>query len=52
MILEFCHVTGTSKKYALHISMTGGDEYDFLVTDKIFVTCESKPERSLKVSIK
>lgn len=41
-----------SKKYALHISMTGGDEYDFLVTDKIFVTCESKPERSLKVSIK
>ena len=36
----------------LRISSTGCEKYDFLVTEKITVKCESKPERSLKLSVR
>ena len=38
--------------YPLSISMIGGGNFDFLVTDVVKVKCESKPERSLKISIR
>lgn len=36
----------------LIIKMTGGGNFDFLVTEKIPVKCEYKPERSLKISVR
>lgn len=36
----------------LIIKMTGGGKFDFLVTEKIPVKCEFKPERSLKISVR
>lgn len=36
----------------LKITMKGGGEYDFLVTEIINVKCESKPERSLKITVR
>lgn len=41
-----------SKVYSLNVNMTGGGQYDFLVTDNISITCENKPERSLKISVR
>jgi len=36
----------------LNVEMTGCGPFDFLVTDKIKVLCENKPERSLKIYVK
>lgn len=36
----------------LSLTSTGCGKYDFLVTEKIAVKCESKPERSLKLSVR
>jgi hypothetical protein len=36
----------------LKITMTGGGPYDFLVTETVNVKCESKPERSLKITVR
>lgn len=36
----------------LIIRMTGGGPFDFLVTEKIPIRCEFKPERSLKISVR
>ena len=36
----------------LKISMQGGGDFDFLVTEVVNVKCESKPERSLKITVK
>jgi hypothetical protein len=36
----------------LSVSMSGGGKFDFLVTECIDVTCESKPEKSLKISVR
>ena len=36
----------------LIIRMTGGGPFDFLVTEKIPIKCEFKPERSLKISVR
>ena len=36
----------------LFVSMPGSGEFDFLVTESIGVKCESKPERSLKISVR
>ena len=41
-----------SKIYPLIVRLKGGGSFDFLVTETIPVKCESKPERSLKVSVK
>ena len=41
-----------SANYILNIKMNNGDEYDFLVTEKITVKCEYKPERSLKITVR
>ena len=41
-----------SEIYPLKISKTKVGKYDLLVTDEIRVTCESKKERSLKISVK
>lgn len=41
-----------SKEFPLFIEMKGAGKFDFLVTDIVKVKCESKPERSLKISIK
>lgn len=38
--------------YPLAIKLKGGGTFDFLLTESIPVKCESKPERSLKVSVK
>lgn len=46
------HMLPASEIYPLAVSMTGGGDYDFLVTDVINVKCERKPERSLKISVK
>lgn len=40
-----------SQKNVLTIKMIGGTKFDFFVSNKIIVKCESKPERSLKVSV-
>ena len=34
------------------MSMKGGKQFDFLVTENVKIKCESKPERSLKLSVK
>jgi hypothetical protein len=41
-----------SKLKKLIITMAGGDKYDFLVTETVAVTCESKREKSLKISVR
>lgn len=38
--------------YPLAVKMTGGGNYDFLVTEKVSVKCEFKPERSLKITVR
>ena len=40
------------KYFPLAVKLRGGRTFDFLVTESIPVKCESKPERSLKVSVK
>ncbi len=46
------HDLPPSEVNKLLISMSGGGEFDFLVTENIKVKCESKPERSLKISVR
>ena len=46
------HQLPISSDYPLNISVTGLGKYDFLVTDKVIVNCVSKPERSLKISVR
>lgn len=41
-----------SANYILNIKMNNGGEYDFLVSEKITVKCEYKPERSLKITVR
>lgn len=36
----------------LQLTMNGGGKYDFLVTETVSVSCLSKPERTLKISIR
>ena len=38
--------------YTLNIKVGGGGQFDFLVTEKVSVKCEYKPERSLKISVR
>ena len=46
------HQLSASLNVPLKISMTGGGPYDFLVTETVNVKCESKPERSLKITVR
>lgn len=46
------HSLPYSKCFPLAVKLKGGRTFDFLVTESIPVKCESKPERSLKVSVK
>ena len=46
------HQLPPSATHQLNVTLSGGDDFDFLVTDKIMVKCESKPERSLKVTMR
>ena len=41
-----------SSDYYLNVKMTGCGNFDFLVTEKIPVKCEFKPERSLKILVR
>lgn len=41
-----------SSDYYLNVKMAGCGKFDFLVTEKIPVKCEFKPERSLKVFVR
>ena len=41
-----------SEDNRLSVSMFGGNQFDFLVTETVTVKCESKPERSLKISVR
>jgi hypothetical protein len=40
-----------SSNESLAITMSGGGEFDFLVTETVDITCERKPERTLKISV-
>lgn len=42
----------SSQDCCLNVKLERGKEYDFLVTEKVFVKCESKREKSLKVSVR
>lgn len=46
------HQLPASMNVPLKITMTGGGPYDFLVTENVIVKCESKPERSLKITVR
>lgn len=46
------HQLPVSLNVPLKITMTGGGPYDFLVTETVNVKCESKPERSLKITVR
>lgn len=46
------HQLPASINVPLKITMTGGGPYDFLVTENVNVKCESKPERSLKITVR
>lgn len=46
------HSLPISQNCKLSVAMTGGGRFDFLVTESIDVKCESKPERSLKISVR
>ena len=46
------HQLPVSLNVPLKITMTGGGPYDFLVTESVNVKCESKPERSLKITVR
>ena len=41
-----------SSDFYINLKMTGCGKFDFLVTEKIPVKCEFKPERSLKISVR
>ena len=41
-----------SDLHNLNLTMTGGGDFDFLVTETVAVKCENKKERSLKISVK
>ena len=41
-----------SDLHNLNLTMTGGGNFDFLVTETVAVKCENKKERSLKISVK
>lgn len=46
------HTLPPTQKQPLELSMTGGGDFDFLITDKVLVECLSKPEKTLKINIK
>ena len=46
------HSLPVSRDFPLYVELKGAGQYDFLVTDLVKVKCESKPERSLKISVK
>ena len=46
------HKMPPSALHEMKVTMSGGGPFDFLVTDKVKVKCESKPERSLKVTMR
>lgn len=41
-----------SSNYNLNVKMIGGGKFDFLVTERIPIKCEFKPERSLKITVR
>ena len=40
-----------SASHRLNLTMSGGGEFDFLVTETVDVKCENKKERSLKIAV-
>lgn len=46
------HALPVSKEYAMTVNMSGGGQFDYLVTDIVKVKCERKPERSLKITVR
>ena len=46
------HKMPPSSTCVLHITMTGGGQFDILVTDKAWIEILSKPERSLKINMR
>ncbi len=41
-----------SASYPLSVKMSGGGKFDFMVTEKVKVKCEYKPERTLKITVR
>lgn len=46
------HALPAVQNIPLEITMHGGGVFDFLVTEKVYVSCLSKPERTLKINIR
>ena len=46
------HQMPASSVHNLHISLAGGGQFDFLVTDMARIEILSKPERSLKINMR
>lgn len=46
------HALPAEQKIPLQLTMNGGGQFDFLVTETVTVSCLSKPERTLKISIR
>ena len=46
------HSLPSEQNIPLKLTMNGGGKYDFLVTEIVNVSCFSKPERTLKISIR
>ena len=45
-------LTISAQVLPLQLTMNGGEKYDFLITETVSVSCLSKPERTLKISIR
>lgn len=46
------HSLPSEQVLPLQLTMNGGGKYDFLVTETVSVSCLSKPERTLRISIR
>lgn len=46
------HTLPPTQKLPLELTMSGGGDFDFLITEKVMVECISKPEKTLKISIR
>ena len=46
------HSLPSAQVLPLQLTMNGGEKYDFLITETVSVSCLSKPERTLKISIR
>lgn len=51
-VYEDVHALPAEQEIPMELAMNGGGKFDFLVTEIVNVSCLSKPERTLKISIR